>query len=594
MNARKIIKLTRRELRASPLVPAIIVFIAILSLIGFSWRTARNDVKETRNSLISERATLSENNVIQQVYSYENALLAGQAFVFSSDAVDRDEWRSFVDGLQIDQRRQGMLALGYTDFFPKSALPAYEARVRSEGFPLFKVWPVSESQDYISSITYIEPYKDINYPALGYNMYSDSSRREAMNRAIETGEPAMTSKILLVQGGENRIPGLNLYQALYRKGAKTETAEQRRAATIGFVYSPFISEQLFGSVFKEKDTDYNVKVFDGTETNEDKLLYQLHKDDSGYNLARTDVIEVAGVQWTFVFSIRDSVVPAPIRERPRNSLIGGIILALVVSSLVYVLLLWRTKSLLDKEERQVQRAKDNMLSLASHQLRTPATGVKQYIGMVLEGFAGDLPREQRKFLQSAYDSNERQLRIINEFLYLAKAEADRIVVSPQRFDLGQLVTTIVGDMQSEVDEAGHTMHLTVSKRKIFCAADIHCMRMIVENLISNAIKYTSPGGNIHVSVKSAPKESLVVVQDNGVGIAEKDFPKLFKQFSRISNERTKQVSGSGIGLYLAQQLAERNKGYITLTSKEGKGSEFTLHMTTSTVKNFTETNENKG
>lgn len=214
MNARKIIKLTRRELRASPLVPAIIVFIAILSLIGFSWRTARNDVKETRNSLISERATLSENNVIQQVYSYENALLAGQAFVFSSDAVDRDEWRSFVDGLQIDQRRQGMLALGYTDFFPKSALPAYEARVRSEGFPLFKVWPVSESQDYISSITYIEPYKDINYPALGYNMYSDSSRREAMNRAIETGEPAMTSKILLVQGGENRIPGLNLYQRL--------------------------------------------------------------------------------------------------------------------------------------------------------------------------------------------------------------------------------------------------------------------------------------------------------------------------------------------------------------------------------------------
>lgn len=591
MTIQNVFTFARRELKASPFIPSAIVFVAGLTLVGFGWQTAKRDAAETRNSLIEARATLSETNVLQQVYSYENALLSASSFILSSDSVNRHEWETFVTGLRISERRRGMLGLGYSEFITPSELFAYEARVRSEGFEGFRVWPHETEREVYSSITYIEPYDEVNMPALGYDMYSEPLRHEAMNRAIETGDPAMTSKVLLVQGGERRIPGLNLYQALYRKGAPLDTVEQRKAAVVGFVYSPFISDQLFGSVFHEKDENYNVKVYDGNKVNEDKLLYELHKGDDSYTWVRTDTLDIAGIQWTFEFGIKDTVVPAPIRERPRNTLVGGIILTTITALLVYLLLQWRAKSFRDKEERDVQRAKDNMLSLASHQLRTPATGVKQYIGMVLEGFAGELQPEQKKFLRHAYDSNERQLRIINEFLYLAKADADRIVVSPQRFDLGQLVNAVIQSMQGEIDEAGHALQVNLGTRRVFCAADMHCMRMIIENLLSNAVKYTPAGGTIDVTVKTKNKESLVIIKDTGVGIAEEDFPKLFKQFSRIPNALTRQTSGSGIGLYLAQQLAKRNKGYITVVSEVGNGSEFTLHMTAKSVKNFTETSD---
>ena len=371
-------------------MPAVLVFLTMLVLIGSAWRTAQQDVVVTRNNLVAERAVLSENNVLQQVYSYENALLASRGFILSSDEVSGTEWRSFVSALRLPERRRGMLGIGYTDFVKAQDLDEYEASIRQEGFADFSVWPREPARERYSSIRYIEPFDNTNRPALGFDMYSETARRTAMDRAIDSGQPEMTSRILLVQGGDNRIPGLNLYQALYRKGAPTDTVEQRREAVIGFVYAPFISKQLFDSVFSEKENEYNVRVYDGRELDERHLLYEQHEGDKTFQRVRTDTLKIAGVEWTFEFGIKDTLVPKAVRERPRSVLIGGLVLSFVIATLVYLLLQRRTKSLKEKEERRVQRAKDNMLSLASHQLRTPATGVKQYVGMVLEGFTGKI------------------------------------------------------------------------------------------------------------------------------------------------------------------------------------------------------------
>lgn len=588
MNIKKVLRRTHRELTASPLLPAVVIFLTIIVLVGSAWRTAQQDASNTLDNLVEERAVLSETNVLQQVYSYENSLLAARGLILSSDDVSRQEWQSFISALRLEERRRGMLGVGYADLVQAHEVAAYENRIRREGFDNFRIWPKDTPRDIYSSIRYIEPFNAVNQPALGYDMYNEDIRREAMDRAIDSGQPEMTSKILLVQGGTNRIAGLNLYQALYRKGAPIDTVEQRREAVVGFVYAPFIASQLFGSVFLEQEAEYNVRVYDGPEKNPEALLYEQHEGDDNFRWVRTDTIDVAGIQWTFEFGIKDSIVPAAVRERPRALLIGGVLLAFVVATVVYLLLQRRMKSLAEKEERRVQRAKDSMLSLASHQLRTPATGVKQYIGMVLEGFTGDITEEQEEMLQNAYDSNERQLRIINEFLYLAKTEADRIILSPQSIDLVKLTREITSDMQSEVQELGHTLTLKAKRQKVICAADIHSTRMIIENLISNAIKYTPAGGRIIITIGSGKQGAMVRVEDSGVGIAKKDFPKLFQQFSRIPNELTKQTAGSGIGLYLAKQLADRNRGYIEVESEPGKGSVFTLYLSAKNVKNFTE------
>ncbi|OYW83685.1 hypothetical protein B7Z17_05335, partial [Candidatus Saccharibacteria bacterium 32-49-10] len=175
------------------------------------------------------------------------------------------------------------------------------------------------------------------------------------------------------------------------------------------------------------------------------------------------------------------------------------------------------------------------------------------MGMVLQGFAGDISEQQRDFLERAYASNERQLHIINDILYLAKLDAGRIVLTKTKFDLAELVRSSVDELATSAKEAGITISQHTPK-KATVTADSHMFRMVLENLLTNAIKYTESGGEVTVRLVRLGDNYTVSVTDTGVGIEEKDIDKLFKQFVRIPNERSSSVTGTGVGLYLAKSL----------------------------------------
>src|ERR1700757_2436287 len=230
-----------------------------------------------------------------------------------------------------------------------------------------------------------------------------------------------------------------------------------------------------------------------------------------------------------------------------------------------------------EKERDVKVAQDELLSLASHQLRTPATGVKQYLGMVLQGFAGELSEKQRTYLERAYASNNRQLGVINDILHLAKLETGRIVLSERKFDLAKMVRDVVDEQREVADKGGIAMYLNAPSTGMIIG-DSHMLRMVIENLVSNAIKYTHEGGTVTVKLIRRGNRWSLVVKDTGVGIAKSDFNKLFKQFTRINNSRSEQVTGTGVGLYLAYHLTVLHGGSISVTSAKGKGSTFTVKL----------------
>jgi signal transduction histidine kinase len=259
---------------------------------------------------------------------------------------------------------------------------------------------------------------------------------------------------------------------------------------------------------------------------------------------------------------------------------------------VVLLLRSRARDLYVQKEKAVELAKDELLSLASHQLRTPATGVKQYVGMVLQGFAGRVPKQQQSLLEKAYASNDRQLRIINEILHLAKIDAGRIVLAKQPTNLNELISDIVGEQKQDIDAANHKIKVKLPEKPIAIVADAHILRMAIENVLSNSIKYTPRGGKIRIEVRRVKTKAYVIITDNGVGIAARDMEKIFRQFSRLHNEMSQTVGGTGIGLYLAKHLIELHRGTIEVESEPGQGSTFTiklpLHSTTSEyMKNLT-------
>ncbi len=229
------------------------------------------------------------------------------------------------------------------------------------------------------------------------------------------------------------------------------------------------------------------------------------------------------------------------------------------------------------KEKQLENAKDDFLAIASHQLRTPATAIKQFIGLVLQGYTGKLTAEQSSILGDAYSSNERQITIVQDMLTVARLESGRMSLSLSTFDLSDLIQQSINE--NKLSFKDRRQSITTKLKKTEFEGDAELLRMAMDNFIGNASKYSPEDtGKIQVTLASKNKQILLKVQDNGVGISNEDRALLFKRFSRIENELSAKVGGSGLGLYIAEKIVRLHDGKVTVKSSTGKGTTFTIHL----------------
>lgn len=238
-------------------------------------------------------------------------------------------------------------------------------------------------------------------------------------------------------------------------------------------------------------------------------------------------------------------------------------------------------SLLSKQKEHLlalNRAKDEFISVASHQLRTPATGVKQYLGMIQDGYAGDDMAKIKQMLKVAYDSNERQLKIIDDLLKVANVDAGRLVVKRESCDLSALVRDVLHEMQSTFARRNQPITIKKPKAAVEAFVDTRLIRMVLENILDNASKYSGEGKPIIVTITQDDTCTDITIRDHGVGISQADKRRLFKKFSRIDNALSVIVGGNGLGLYWAKKVIDLHKGDIEVESVVGKGTAFTIKL----------------
>lgn len=228
--------------------------------------------------------------------------------------------------------------------------------------------------------------------------------------------------------------------------------------------------------------------------------------------------------------------------------------------------------------RAMNDTKDEFIALASHQLRTPATGVKQYLGMLLEGYMGPLSTAQRDFIQKAYDNNERQLGTINDLLQVAQIDANKIILHQERSDIAQLVKTCANEFRRIVKSRDQQLTVHGAAHPLFVRVDELRLRMALDNIVDNASKYSESGTSVIISLRADDDFTYITVTDQGVGIAVEDYSKLFQKFSRIDNPRSILVGGNGLGLYLAKKIVDAHGGGLSVESVLGKGTSFTLQL----------------
>jgi PAS domain S-box-containing protein len=228
------------------------------------------------------------------------------------------------------------------------------------------------------------------------------------------------------------------------------------------------------------------------------------------------------------------------------------------------------------DERRLVRAKDEFTQLASHELRTPLTSIMGYLEIVLAGDAGDLFPEQRRFLEVAERNAGRLLRLVGDLLVIARADAGRLGLEMAALDLGELAAECAQGARPAAGEQGIALELAVEPLAL--SGDRGRLAEVIDNLVSNALKFTPPGGWVRVSARRENGRAVLEVADSGMGIAAADQEHLFERFYRTEAALRAAIPGTGLGLSISKMIAEAHGGTIGVSSEEGRGATFRMTL----------------
>lgn len=243
--------------------------------------------------------------------------------------------------------------------------------------------------------------------------------------------------------------------------------------------------------------------------------------------------------------------------------------------------------------QKLDEAKDEFVSMASHQLRTPLTSVKGYISMVLEGDAGKLTAMQRQLLEEAFTSSERMVHLINDFLNVSRLQTGKFMLERRKVNLAKVVVQEVESLQATARMHDLGLRYEQAEKIPELYIDESKIRQVMMNFIDNAIYYSREGTIISVNISVAKNELVFEVHDTGIGVPKAEQAQLFTKFFRASNARKQRPDGTGVGLFLAKRIVVAHGGTIIFSSVEGKGSVFGFRLPIESLSTATGSNTDK-
>jgi signal transduction histidine kinase len=250
---------------------------------------------------------------------------------------------------------------------------------------------------------------------------------------------------------------------------------------------------------------------------------------------------------------------------------GGIAFAL------YAVRLVRNIGSRNDRLHDLDRLKDDFVASVSHELRTPLTSIRGYLELLREGEAGELTEEQHQFVSIVERNSDRLLRLVGDLLFVAQVEAGKITLEPEPTDVEELVRQAVDTARPAATERGIELDLDLDGLGVL-VADRARLAQVLDNLISNALKFTPPGG--HVGVRTSRRADVVVIEvsDDGMGISEEDQSQLFQRFFRTASASEQSIQGTGLGLSIVKAIVEAHDGVITVESVAGEGTIFRVEL----------------
>jgi signal transduction histidine kinase len=542
----------RQPIFSARTVPWAVLAGALFFTLGtslFVWQASRE-----RDEARFQNAVLRTQELIDRRVQLYLVTLRGAAGLFSVlDTVRVEDFHAYVARLDVQDHFPGIQGIGWTQRL--SAEPDGEGGLHER-----------------HSIEYLEPMDVRNRAAIGFDMYSEATRRAAMARARDEAVPALSGKVRLVQEifGEEQ-PGFLLYVPVYQRGPTPEALEERRASLQGFVYSPFRADDLFRGIYgAEPMPGVRFRVYDGPQPDPDHLLHESPGDVShAPHFRATATVHQVGRPWTVVYES----TPAFESGTPNLGALAVLLLGLAAS--LWLFFLARGQARARAAAEAANQAKSSFLATMSHELRTPLNAIAGYVDLLVLEVAGELAPRQKEFLGRIDYARKHLLGLIDDVLNFAKLEAGRIEVRSRLLDMqaamGEAESIMEGDLAAKGIE-----YIRSGGPPGSIWADPAKLRQILINLLGNAVKFTDAGGRITTGWEMDDAAVRIHIDDTGVGIEADQLEAIFDPFVQGDGDLTRTRYGTGLGLSISRQLARVMGGEIHVASERGQGSRFTL------------------
>jgi signal transduction histidine kinase len=544
---------------------------------------------------------------------YIGLLNGGRGFIESTNNLDSRKFGGYADSLDLEKNYSGLRSLGFVKTVRAGDIGILAEKMAFEGYPEFHIFPEVQKAEY-QALVYVEPFDDRSRKGIGLDFSSEPVRTEALERAKNTGRAAASGKLIpIISPEENGTQArIVIFLPVYGESLLAGDYPERSGNIQGYIYGAFIVENFLAEINKEVgNKDVSLKIYDAADTPENLLADTREQLDSGFISIPNEIytrrteFEVAGRPWVINYRSMPSFITGSSLGWTPLILICGILVSFVLFGMTYweasarvklqqtAAELFETQKEKEKlyEEEQKSRqtaeranaAKDEFIAIISHELKTPLNAIAGWARILK---THNVTEETKNTALQKIDKNLRtQAGLVEQLLTYSDIISGNIGGEEKQVNFSALVEETLSEMEPVAHEKNIVLLRENKLNGEVVAGDTDQLKIVLECLLKNAVKFTEPGGQIDTSLTRLGGMVQFTVKDSGRGISSDFMPYIFDQYRQADTPNIRDYGGLGLGLTISRYIVGLHGGKIEAASEgKGKGSVFTLQLPCKTLK----------